>query len=253
MKGGFREALSERPLLGLFNMYPAAGIVERIGPDWDWIWIDAQHGQLGYEDVLAAVRAADLVDRYSLVRVPGHEAGTIGKVLDTGADAVMVPLVESSEEARAAVRASKFPPLGNRSYGGRRLCDLVGRNYYQDQPLLICQLESPEGVANADAITAVDGVDGVVFGPDDMTLRQGLPMDQPREPGSLDKAYRTITSAAKANGKIAGGVFRTPEALTKAVSLGFRLISGGSDVVCLAEASRRESQSLRKALDEMPG
>jgi 4-hydroxy-2-oxoheptanedioate aldolase len=68
--------------LGFCLMYPAPGIIERVGADWDWIWVDGQHGELGYSDILAIVRACDLVKVPALVRVPGHEAGTISQVLD---------------------------------------------------------------------------------------------------------------------------------------------------------------------------
>ena len=70
----FAELLAEGPQIGLSHMYPAPGIIERIGPDWDWIWIDAQHGELDYSDVLGSVRACNLIGKPAVVRVPGHEA-----------------------------------------------------------------------------------------------------------------------------------------------------------------------------------
>src|SRR3954468_19114352 len=95
-----RKMLDERrPLLGLSVMYPSAGALERIGSDWDWIWIDGQHGEMGHEQTLALVRACDLIQRPAVVRVPGHEAGPIGKALDTGAAAVIVPVVDTPEQA----------------------------------------------------------------------------------------------------------------------------------------------------------
>lgn len=109
--------------LGLMMTYPAPGIVERIGADWDWIWIDGQHGQFGYSELLAMVRAADLVQRPSLVRVPSLDAGTIGQVLDIGADGVIIPCINMVAQAEVAVQAAKFAPMGERSYGGRRLAD----------------------------------------------------------------------------------------------------------------------------------
>ena len=118
------RALRQGPQLGLGVMYPAAGIIERIGPDWDWMWIDGQHGELGYGDILAAVRASNLIQRPTVVRVPGHDSGAIGLALDTAADAVMVPMIDDADQARQIVNAAKFPPLGNRSYGARRPIDL---------------------------------------------------------------------------------------------------------------------------------
>src|SRR5437016_448957 len=144
-----------KPLLGLSVMYPSPGAVERIGPDWDWIWIDGQHGEMAYEQTLALVRACDLIQRPAVVRVPGHEFGAIGKALDMGAAAVITPCVDTPEQARAIAFAAKFPPLGKRSYGSRRLVDQQGRNYSDaanEDTLLIVQIESPQAIENVDAI-----------------------------------------------------------------------------------------------------
>lgn len=247
MTKGFQASLAAGPQLGLCIMYPAPGIIERIGLDWDWLWIDGQHGELGYGDVLAAVRAGDLVGRPSIVRVPGHEAGAIGKVLDTAATGVMVPMVDNAEQAKRIVSAAKFPPLGSRSYGGRRPVDRMGRGYAnrgEAQPLLVCQIETPEGLANADAIAAVEGVDVLFFGPDDMALRQGMPMDAPRPEGCFDDAHSQVAHAARSHGKHAGGVFRTPATLRFAVEIGYRLIVAAADVLFLAEGSRQCSETL---------
>ena len=244
---GFQASLVAGPQLGVCVMYPAPGIVERIGPDWDWLWIDGQHGEMGYSDILACVRACDLVGRPAVVRVSGHESGEIGKALDTGAAGLMVPTVDNAEQARQIVRAAKFPPLGSRSYGSRRVIDRFGRGYAnrgETQPLLICQIETLEGLANADAIAAVDGVDALFFGPDDMALRQGMPMDAPRPEGCFDEVQRKVAEAARAHGKHAGGVFRTPAALKLAAEVGYRLIVSGADVVFLAEASKQASETL---------
>ena len=242
-----RASLAAGPQLGLCIMYPAPGIVERIGPDWDWLWIDGQHGELDYNDILAAVRAGELVHRPAVVRVPGHEAGGIGKALDTCAAGIMVPMVDDADQARQIVQAAKFPPLGSRSYGGRRPIDRVGRGYAnpdQEQPLLVCQIETPRGLENAEAIAAVDGVDALFFGPDDMALRAGLPMDAPRPDGCFDDAHRKVAQAARSCEKLAGGVFRTPTALRFAVEIGYRLIVSAADVLFLAESSKQCSEAL---------
>lgn len=247
----FLEQLNSGPRLGLGNMYPVSGLIERIGPDWDWIWIDGQHGELGYTDILAAVRASNLIGKPALVRVPGQEAGPIGKALDTAADAVMVPMVEDADQAGKIVKAAKFAPLGSRSYGARRNIDLFGRAYSHadnPQPLLVCQIENESGFKNADAIAAVDGVDALFFGADDFALERGMPMDQPRPDGCFDDVLEAVARAAKANGKIAGGVFPSEQALPKAVELGYTLVVGTGDVALLAQGSRAAADRLRTSL-----
>ncbi len=247
----FREALRRgTPQFGLCMMYPAPGIVERIGPDWDWIWVDGQHGQLGDADILALVRACNLVGRPAVVRVPGPEVGAIGRALDTDADGLIVPLVESADEARAIVRAAKFPPLGQRSYGGRRPIDRRGRAYADtanDDVLLVLQVESPQAVEQAEAIAAVPGVDALFLGPDDILLRRGQSMTAPRTRAMLDADLRAVAGACRKHGKIACMVGASPEMLALCLELGFSMIVAGGDVGFLAGASAQAAAAARAA------
>lgn len=248
----FQEKLNNAPQLGLGNFYPASGIIERIGSDWDWVWIDGQHGELAYTDILDAVRACNLIKTPAVVRVPGQEYGHIGKALDTAADAVMVPMVEDAAQAELIVKAAKFPPLGNRSYGSRRLIDLFGRSYANNDkshPLLICQIENEKGLKNVNAIAAVEGVDALFIGAEDMALEQKFHMEKPIPKGYFGSAQQTIAQAAKENGKIAGGVFVNEQDLSNAVKIGYKLIVSAIDVAFLANGSKNASARLRKSLE----
>ncbi len=232
-------------------MYPAPGIIERVGADWDWIWIDGQHGQLGgYQDYLAMVRACNLIQRPAYVRVPAHETGWISMVLDTNAAGVIVPQVDTVEQAKAVVRAAKFPPLGNRSYGGRRPIDLLGRLYSntanKDQ-MLICQIESEEALENADALAAVDGVDALFLGPDDMMLRKGYAMDQPRSIEVLGDCLTKVAKACQKHGKIAISVAVGDEMIGLSARLGVNWIVSGGDVPFLANTSKEASKAARES------
>jgi 4-hydroxy-2-oxoheptanedioate aldolase len=246
----FRSALeSGQPQLGLGVMYPAPGVIERIGAEWDWIWVDGQHGELGYPDLLAMVRACDLVERPALVRVPSHEFGAIGLMLDMGATGVIVPVVDTPEEAKAVVKAAKFPPLGGRSYGGRRPIDRQGRLYSDSantETLLIVQIESPEAVANADRIAAVPGVDALFLGPDDITLRRGGKMDAPISKEMLEKDMAAVSTACKKHNKFAVCIGVGADMLTLALKYGFNLVVSGSDVMFLAKSSKQVSAEARE-------
>lgn len=236
-------------------MYPAPGIVERIGPDWDWIWLDGQHGQLGgYTEMLAMVRACNLIQRPAFVRIPGQDPSWISLALDMNADAVIVPQVDSAEEAAKMVQSAKFPPLGDRSYGGRRPIDFKGRTYCEQangETLLVCQIESLEALQNADAIAAVPGVDALFLGPDDLFLRKGAPMDAPRDEAMLADALRTVVEACRAHGKKSITVGTGP--LFPAIArYGFDYLVGGGDVPFLAGASKTASDQARAALAETP-
>lgn len=247
----FKNALGEKPQLGFCSMYSTPGLIERIGQDWDWCWIDLQHGEWGAHDVVQAVRACNLAGIFALIRVPGHDVTLIGKILDTACHAVMVPMIENAQQAETVVSATRFAPRGRRSYGGRRPVDLYGRAYShpdQPQPLTVCQIESPAAVEQADAIAAIDGVDALFFGPDDMAVARGMPMDKPRPAGCFDAAMKTVAAAAKKHGKTAGGIFREPAALRQALDLGYRLIVCSGDVPLLTVNSQAAARDARAAL-----
>lgn len=236
---------ADRPfLLGLSVSYPAPGIIERIGPDWDWLWLDGQHGQLAdYGTMLAMVRACHGIGRPAFVRVPGHEPSWIGLALDMAAAAVIVPQIDTVEQALGAVRAAKFPPLGNRSFGGRRPIDLQGRSYVgaaNTATQLICQIESPEALRNAGDIAAIPGVDGLFLGPDDLSLRSGG-LDR------LGEAIVEISTACKRNGKLSICVGTSAETIAHCQASGVTHLVGGSDVGFLAGGSRTASAQLREA------
>jgi 4-hydroxy-2-oxoheptanedioate aldolase len=240
-----------RPLLGLSVMYPSPGAVERIGGDWDWIWIDGQHGELGYSETLALVRACDLVQRPAVVRVPGHEYGPIGKVLDMGAAGVIVPGVDTPDQARAVVEAAKFPPTGKRSYGGRRPIDFNGRNYSDSanhDVLMIAQIESVEAIDNVEAIAAVAGVDALFLGPDDLMLRRGHSMTAAKSKETLGGDMEAVASACRKHGKVGVMVGVGEEMLRLCLSMNFQMIVSGSDVGFLAGGSKQASGEARKII-----
>lgn len=244
---------SVAPRLGICFMYPCAGMIERIGPDWDWIWLDAQHGQMGYRDVISLVRACDLIDRPAYVRVAGHEPGRIGQILDMDVAGVIVPSVETPQEAEALVRAAKLPPLGRRSYGGRRVIDRRSRDYFKqanERAMLIVQIETPTGIENVESIAEVPGVDALFFGPDDMRLRRGFAMDAPPGEDILKTDLERMILACRNSGKKAVTVAVTPGMLTLAGTLGVDLVVGDSDCRLLADGSRRRSLETRRLYHE---
>ncbi|HNQ34966.1 MAG TPA: aldolase/citrate lyase family protein [bacterium] len=241
------ELARKRVLLGISICYPVPGIIELVGRDWDWIWIDGQHGEHDYNSILGCVRACELVRRPSVVRVPSHDYGFIGLALDTNTSGIMVPMVNNARQAESIVQAAKFPPLGERSYGGRRPVDMHGRAYSHtanEDTLLIAQIETAEGLEQAGEIAAVQGVDAILFGADDLALRASMPMDQPRHPETFRKEMEKVAQAAKETGKIAGVVTPSPDLYRLAVEMGFRLCVGVGEVGILAEGSKNARERL---------
>jgi 4-hydroxy-2-oxoheptanedioate aldolase len=236
--------------LGVGISYPSPGAVERIAPDWDWVWLCAQHGQLaGYDTMLAMVRACHSVNREAFVRVPGQESSWIGLALDMDADAVIVPQIDTPEQASAAAKAAKFPPLGDRSFGGRRVIDRQGRGYYRNansQSLLICQIESPLALENADAILNTPGVDALFLGPDDYLLRQGIAIDCEDGDELIFAALRRLGPLCQNAGKGLVCIGMRESIFFSAKELGATHLVGGTDVAFLAGGSKSASHLARE-------
>ena len=168
--------------LSLANAY-SAEVISKLG--FDWVCIDMQHGLIDYTDVRDMLPAISNSDATPIVRVPWNEPYEIMKVLDAGAYGVIVPMVNNREEAELAVRACRYPPLGNRSFGPIRAALYAGRGYAveaNDQIACIAMIETAEGIANADEIMSTPGLNGVYIGPADLALSMGLPAmgDQPQ-------------------------------------------------------------------------
>jgi len=219
-------------VLGVCNMYPAAGIIEGMCKGWDFVWIDGQHGQHSYDAIANAIRAADLIGVDSLVRVPDDTPGFLGPVADLRPSGIMVPMIETAEQARSIVEAVRFPPVGKRSFGGRRVIDLEGREYFRNQEiLLVLQIETLAALGAIETIAALDGFECLFFGPDDMKLQMGLPVDTAvDQSGELQEAMRRVSRAAEKTGKYCGCTSGTLESLKTAVDLGYQLLIGGSDI-----------------------
>ncbi len=235
---------------GLGNMYPAAGIIEGMCQGWDFVWIDAQHGQLDYNYVLEAVRTAASIDVASVVRPPGISADILGIYADMAPAAIMVPMTQNASEVNKIVEALHFPPKGKRSFGGRRIIDLNSRNYYKDSHLMVvAQIETPEGVTNAEAIIGVDGIDMLFFGADDFRIRLDVSVNQTHmECDEIMEAMRDIANAAKKAGKSCGTVAATPELIKASVEMGFQMIVAGGDNGFLRGQSKKKLEEVHHSL-----
>jgi 4-hydroxy-2-oxoheptanedioate aldolase len=175
-------------------------------------------------------------------------------MLDMGCAGVIVPCVDTVEQARDLVFAAKFPPLGGRSYGSRRLVDLQGRLFVEQanaRSLLIIQIETPLGITNAEKIAAIEGVDALFLGPDDVMLRRGFSMNTPRTPESLGADMREVVRACRKYNKKAVTIGIGPEMSRFTIDCGFDLIVGGGDVGFLATGSKKAADEMRAAAFEI--
>lgn len=230
-----KQKLSVSSCIGIFSKTVDSSFVEVAGlAGLDFIVLDMEHGPASYETLVNHVRAAKLTAMSSVIRVKGLDAHAIGSALDTGADAVQVPNINTAEQARLAVNAARYHPLGNRG-----VCRFVraaefgsmDRDDYfssSNEKSLILQVEGTEGIANIDAILNVAGYDVLFIGPYDLSQSLGIP-GQVEAPEVL-AMMREISSKAAAKG-IKLGAFSDNIARSRALlSEGFDYIAYSVDV-----------------------
>lgn len=175
------------------------GLEAATGAGVDWIGVDLQHGDLELRDVAGLLRVAERADLPLLTRLPSHAPDVLGRALDLGVDGVIVPLVETVEQAAALVAAARVPPTGARSTGTSR--ESVARLGERPEPLLLLMIETADGLRKAADILAVPGVDGVFVGPYDLSLSSGFPAPDSEQTLA---ALRTVTGLARAAGRMVG-------------------------------------------------
>ncbi|MBU3891045.1 HpcH/HpaI aldolase/citrate lyase family protein [Methylosinus sp. KRF6] len=180
----FKAALgaAERPLVGLINSVPAPLLVEMLGyAGYDFVVIDQEHAAPNPETLENLIRAAECSGVTPLVRMPGAASDAILHALDAGAQGVVIPHVRNADEARAAVRASRYHPLGERGISGGRTTgfgSLTLPDYFSlanAEILVAVMIEDREGVEAIDEIVAVPGVDLVIEGAIDLSQSYGAP------------------------------------------------------------------------------
>jgi len=219
---------------------------------YDALYVDMEHSPYSIETTATICAAALGIGITPLVRVPSHDAHWSSRVLDGGAQGVIVPHVNNRREAEAVVRNCRFPPLGQRSVMG--LGPALG---FRAMPLgelndrlnsdtaLIVMLETAEGIDNAAAIAALPGIDVLLIGSGDLTTDYGIPgqVDHPR----LREAYERVAEACRAHSKVLGvGGIRHNVALQGGlIRLGARFVIAGTDVNYVLAGARQDTAALR--------
>lgn len=242
----FKQALAEKRAqiglwLGLADAYSAEICA---GAGFDWLLIDGEHSPNGLQSVLQQAQAiAAYPGANAIARVPlGHgDAGTalIKQYLDLGVQTILVPMVDTAEQAQAIVRAMRYPPHGIRGMGGARASRWGRYTAYareaNDRVCLLVQAESREALANLDAIAAVDGVDGVFIGPADLSASFGHlgNSGHPEVQAAIEDAIARIQRAGKA-----AGILTPDEALArKYLELGALFVAVGLDTNLLVRTT----------------
>lgn len=240
-ESNFARALNRTdPIWGGWITVPTLlGPEEFARAGYDYVGFDAQHGYLDDADIARILRRIEHVPIGAVVRLPNADAAPIGRVADAGADAVLIAMVESAEQAAAAVAAIRYPPLGVRSFGplraslGHRIADL------QSRVRVFAMIETAAALSGLSRICAVDGLAGLYVGPADLAISMGVEaVGATKHPAVLDavvRIHRAATDAGLLTG-IHAGDGTTGRAMAR---LGFQMIT-------LAP----ESQALRRGAAE---
>ena len=210
-----------------------AELVARSGVDY--VCVDTQHGAIGYSDAVPMIQAIRAGGSRPIVRVPWNEPGVIGKMLDAGAEGIVVPMVNSVAEATAVVRACRYAPEGARSYGPMMAASRVDGEYVawaRDNVAVIPMIETTTAIDALDEILAVEGIDAVYVGPADLSLTLGLPPRNNDDADSFTDALGTIVDACARAGVVAG-IHSTGELTPTRVARGFRMVTVTADNVAM--------------------
>ena len=248
-----RRIRAGEPLFGTWVSLGDPAAVEVLGQsDFDFLLLDGEHAPLDERTLLAQVIAAKAAGKPVMFRVRGNETARIKIALDLGVDAIMVPWVNSFEDARRAVSAARYPPLGERGIGPWR-----ASNYYaefwdhvraaNEQVGLVIQIEQDRAIDALDQILTVEGIDAAFIGPADLGASLGVFGEpDPR----LNQAIERITSLCRAASMAVGIDVVEPRQLPAYRAQGLSLFTYGADVAYLAEGAGAAAASLRAQLDD---
>ena len=228
--------------IGLWASTGDQAAMELLGQlGYDYVCFDLQHGLIDYTDLVPGLQALNQSTSTPLARVPWNEPGIIGKVLDAGTMGVIIPMVNSPEEAERAVAACRYAPMGARSWGPARALAVLGGGYHADaNNRLACipMIETKEAVDNLEAILDVEGIDAIYVGPADLSISYGLPpaTDHP-DSAIYQEALAKIVELGRARG-VVPGIHTVPELVQHRIGQGFQMVTATSNVLAQVAGAR---------------
>lgn len=230
----------------------SAEIMGRAG--WDWCCIDTQHGLIGYDAMVPMLQALSAGGCPPIVRVPWNDPGDIMKALDAGAEGVIVPMVNTVEQARAAVGACRYVPGGYRSMGPVRARMLNPQYSVESGNEVVCavMVETRQAISNLEAIlTEVEGIDAVFVGPNDLAVSMGIRgSSYAGENPEHRSAMEEIGAVAQRHGVVAGIMCGSPEVAEQWRREGFRMLAVGNDIPLLTTAAQLSAKRCRELAAE---
>lgn len=238
----FKTLLESRvPAFGVWASFPSAATVEALAHSpYDWMLIDTEHAPVDLGTLHAQLQAAGNGPCLAVVRPAWSDRVLIKRLLDIGVQNFMLPMIDSAEQARDAVRFVRYPPRGVRGIAGATRASRYGRieRYLQQadaQIALLAQIESPQAVSQAAEIAGVEGIDGLFIGPNDLAANLGYP-GEIRHP-AVSQAIQQVIDSVGPSGKTIGILAANLEDAAKYLAAGVTLIACGSDVRLLTRGA----------------
>jgi 4-hydroxy-2-oxoheptanedioate aldolase len=248
----FKRALAAgQPQYGLWAALADAYVTELLATaGFDWLLIDNEHAPNDVRSTLAQLQAVAPYASHPVVRPVRSDTALIKQLLDIGAQTLLLPMIDTAEQAAEAVAATRYPPQGVRGVGSglarasrwNRIPDYL--NAAAEELCVLVQVESVQGIGNLRAIAEVDGVDGVFFGPSDLSASMGL-LGKPGDASVRDAICRGIATARDA-GKAAGVLAADPEIAAEYLAAGATFVAVGSDTGLLSRAAADLAASYKK-------
>ncbi len=239
----------KKPMIGTLLSISAPQVAEIIAmAGFDWVFIDMEHSAMSLESVQNAIQIME-GKILTIVRVPANDEVWIKRILDTGCDGILVPMVNSADEAKRVVQASKYPPQGRRSVGlarahkyGDTFNDYI-ENANRDLVVII-QCEHKEAVSNIDEILKVDGIDSVFIGPYDLSASMGLTgqVGHPEVVASIRMVKDKCRMAGMPYGIFSSGI----DAIKSEIKEGCTFLLGGVDTSFLLNSFRDQLKALKE-------
>lgn len=248
-KNLFKARLGKQQQIGFFATMGSAGLTELLaGCGFDWVLIDTEHSPLELPEVIDHLRVINGAGLPALVRPAWNDMVTIKRVLDQGAQTLLIPYVENAEEARRAVSSIRFPPRGVRGVSGSSRSSNYGleTDYFaraEAELCLIVQIESAGALARIEEIAAVDGVDAVFIGPSDLAASMGHigNAQHPDVQAAINDGFRRLKAMGKATGYLTGN---EAEFLRRKAE-GIDFISFATDAVFIRNSTKALVERLR--------
>jgi 4-hydroxy-2-oxoheptanedioate aldolase len=245
----FKQKLLQRQQqIGMFSTLGSSTLAELLaGCGFDWILLDTEHSPNDLSEVVGQLQAMAAFDVSAVVRPAWSDTVMVKRLLDAGAQTLLIPCVQSADEARAAVNNMRYPPKGVRGVSGSSRAAHYGLNttYLKTAEAELClvvQIETPEGLRNLEAIAAVEGVDAVFIGPADLAASMGYIGNgqHPEVQAAVDDGFKRL----KALGKPAGYLTLNEEEAQRRMSQGIEMMGVATDTSIITRGAKGLLQRL---------